>query len=147
MMNTMKKFIYMLTMAITTILVMSCANFETENDKVPYQDIISASVKIQMNTLNPSTEGTATLTTSVVMDNGQRIFLLEGNARGNFNVRYNISESHDNVYWLDPQDAILSCPSKGEKTYLVYAEVTYKPTGKKVISETKTFILQAKEHN
>ncbi|MBQ9527795.1 MAG: hypothetical protein IJR68_09300, partial [Fretibacterium sp.] len=59
----------------------------------PYQDIISASVKIQMNTLNPSTEGTATLTTSVVMDNGQRIFLLEGNARGNFNVRYYVSES------------------------------------------------------
>lgn len=144
----MKTILHFLTLAVillAALLAPACSNIEPAGDKTPYTEIISAGVKIHINKMNKAT-GNATLLSYAVMDNGVRVHLGDGSGRGGFSVRYFVRESHDKAYWVDPENAVLAAPCRGEKVYLVHSEITYLPTGKTVQSDPKEIVLTAAEH-
>ena len=130
-------------MAVSMLLNTSCNSFNSEQEEyAPYTEIVSATVKGYTNGIKTKSYGNVTLSASAIMDNGRKINL--GSTHYNkFSVRYLVKESHDNVYWLTQDDAVLHAPSKGEMSYLVTSEITYNPTGTVVKSEEAMIIVKA----
>ena len=137
-------YIVLVALAFVATISLSCTNLEIDDDTTPYTEIISAGVKIHINKMSKAT-GNATLLSYAVMDNGVRVHLGDGSGRGGFSVRYFVRESHDKAYWVDPENAVLAAPCRGEKVYLVHSEITYLPTGKTVQSDPKEIVLSATE--